>query len=212
LGTPRQCGFGLRIISKPNPTRARRLADIRLRWSFDFQNASRALQFLPRQLRPTLFVDAGVDAFTRRRLSIAWRMPVHYWLVKQEPAEFSWDALVAETKTAWTGVRNFQARNNLRQMRCGDLVLFYHSGDEKRVVGIAKVVREAYPDPTATEGDWSCVDLAPLKPLEDALPLNAIKADNQLRELPLVRQGRLSVMGVAREHFTRILELSKTTI
>ena len=86
-----------------------------------------------------------------------------YWLVKQEPEAYSWATFAQEGRTAWTGVRNFQARNNLRQMKKGDLVLFYHSVSEKQVVGLARVAREAYPDPTATEGDWSCVDLVPVK-------------------------------------------------
>ena len=90
---------------------------------------------------------------------------MQYWLVKQEPEAYSWDDLVKDGRTAWTGVRNFTARNNLRAMKKGDLVLFYHSVTEKQVVGIARVEKEAHPDPTATEGDWSCVTLAPVKPL-----------------------------------------------
>jgi hypothetical protein len=92
-----------------------------------------------------------------------------FWLVKQEPSSYSWSDFLADGETSWTGVRNFSARNNLRKMRTGDEVLFYHSGDEKGVVGIAKVTRTAYPDPTAKEGDWSTVDLAAVKPLNDLL-------------------------------------------
>src|SRR6266404_2692514 len=99
-----------------------------------------------------------------------------YWLVKQEPEAYSWNDFVADGKTSWTGVRNYTARNNLRGMRKGDEVLFYHSGDDKAVVGIAKVKRPAYPDPTATEGDWSAVDLAPVRPLRRPVTLHEIKA------------------------------------
>src|SRR5687768_11877981 len=104
-------------------------------------------------------------------------MAKNYWLVKQEPEAYSWSSLVKERRTAWTGVRNFQARKNLRGMKKGDVVLFYHSGEEKQVVGTAEVTREAYPDPTADEGDWSCVDIAPVKPLKNAVTLQEIKAD-----------------------------------
>src|SRR5437667_4740616 len=112
-------------------------------------------------------------------------MAKHFWMVKQEPEAYSWSTFVQEGKTAWTGVRNFQARNNLRAMKKDDLVLFYHSVTEKQVVGIAWVVKESYPDPTATEGDWSAVDLAPAKALRKPVRLNTIKADQILREIPL---------------------------
>src|SRR5713226_1655723 len=107
------------------------------------------------------------------------------WMVKQEPSAYSWSDFVRDGKTAWTGVRNFQARNNLKAMRKGDQVLFYHSVSEKAVVGIAEVVREAYPDPTATEGDWVSVDLAPVKALETPVALDAIKADKALAKIAL---------------------------
>jgi predicted RNA-binding protein with PUA-like domain len=113
----------------------------------------------------------------------------NYWLVKSEPASYSWDDLVAEGKTSWTGVRNFTARNNLRSMRIGDEVLFYHSVTDKAVVGSAKVTRAAYPDPTAKEGDWSTVDLAPLKPLRNPVTLDQIKARRRLKNISLVRQS-----------------------
>src|SRR5205085_5846747 len=102
---------------------------------------------------------------------------MQYWLVKQEPEAYSWSDLVKDGKTPWTGVRNFQARANLRAMKKHDLVLFYHSVSEKQVVGLAEVVKEAYADPTATEGDWSAVDIAPLKALKRPVPLEQIKAD-----------------------------------
>lgn len=135
---------------------------------------------------------------------------MQYWLVKQEPEAYSWATFAQEGRTAWTGVRNFQARNNLRQMKKGDLVLFYHSVSEKQVVGLARVAREAYPDPTATEGDWSCVDLVPAKALNQPVGLDAIKADPKLKDLPLLQQSRLSVMPLAQPAFERLLELGRT--
>ena len=104
-------------------------------------------------------------------------MPAQYWLVKSEPESYSWADLVKDGKTAWTGVRNFQARNNLRAMKKGDHVAFYHSVSDKQIVGIAKVVTEAYTDKTAKEGDWSAVDLAPDKPLAQPVSLEQIKSD-----------------------------------
>lgn len=135
---------------------------------------------------------------------------MQYWLVKQEPEEYSWDQFVRDRGTAWTGVRNFQARNHLRAMKRGDRVLFYHSVSEKAVVGLARVTRTAYADPTAAEGDWCCVDLAPVRPLAAPLCLDAIKADPGLKNLPLVKQARLSVMPLSRAEFHRILELAGT--
>ncbi len=135
---------------------------------------------------------------------------MNYWLVKQEPEAYSWADFVKDGKTTWTGVRNFQARNNLRAMKKGDPVLFYHSVSEKQVVGIAKVAKEFYPDPTATEGDWSVVDLAPVKPLKKFVTLDTIKADKVLRDIPLVRQSRLSVTPLTPEQFHRLLDLAET--
>jgi len=139
------------------------------------------------------------------------RMAANYWLVKQEPEAYAWSDLVREGETAWTGVRNFQARNHLRAMRRGDLVLFYHSVSEKRIVGLARVTRPAYPDPTATEGDWSAVDLAPVKPLREPVTLETIKADPALAGLPLLRQSRLSVVPVTPQQFDRLLEHGRTS-
>jgi len=130
-----------------------------------------------------------------------------FWLVKQEPSSYSWSDFVAEGETSWTGVRNFAARNNLRKMRKGDEVLFYHSGEEKAVVGIAKVTRTAYPDSTATEGDWSAVDLAPLKPLRKPVALREIKSNPRLKEIALVRQSRLSVMPLTDQQFQEIVKM-----
>jgi len=139
-------------------------------------------------------------------------METRHWLVKQEPEDYSWTVLRKEGKTAWTGVRNFQARNFLRQMKAGDPVLFYHSGDEKQIVGLARVAKEAYRDPTAEEGDWAAVDLVPLKPLQRAVALAAIKADPMLKEIHLVRNGRLSVMPLTRAQFGRLLKLAETDL
>lgn len=132
----------------------------------------------------------------------------NYWLVKSEPNAYSWSDLVKEKKTSWTGVRNFTARNNLRSMRVGDEVLFYHSVSDKAVVGIAKVVRDAYPDPTAKEGDWSTVDLAPIKPLRHPVTLGQVKARRPLKNISLVRQSRLSVHSLTGAEFREILALA----
>ena len=132
----------------------------------------------------------------------------NYWLVKSEPDAYSWSDLVKDKKTSWTGVRNFKARNNLRSMRVGDVVLFYHSVTDKAVVGIAKVVRAAYPDPTAKEDDWSTVDLAPVKPLRDPVSLDQIKARRSLRNASLIRQSRLSVHALTAADFREIVGLS----
>ena len=136
---------------------------------------------------------------------------MNYWLVKSEPETYSWAAFLKEGKTAWTGVRNFAARLHLRAMKSGDRVFFYHSGEPKSVVGLARVVREFYPDPTADEGDWSCVDLVPVKALNQPVALEAIKSDSKLKALPLLKQSRLSVMPLARRAFERLLELGETT-
>ena len=131
-----------------------------------------------------------------------------FWLVKQEPSSYSWSDFVVEAQTSWTGVRNYTARNNLRKMRIGDEVLFYHSGEEKAVVGIAKVMRTAYPDATAKEGDWSTVDLAPIKSLRWPVALREIKGNPRLKGIPLVRQSRLSVMPLAESEFREIVKMS----
>lgn len=135
-----------------------------------------------------------------------------YWLVKSEPSTYAWQQLVEDGSTMWEGVRNFSARNHLAGMRRGDLVLFYHSGEGKEVVGVAKVVREAYPDPTSDDERWRVVDVAPVKPLKEPVPLATIKADPKLRDIPLVRQGRLSVMPLPKAAFERILALGETKV
>ncbi|RME93867.1 MAG: EVE domain-containing protein [Verrucomicrobia bacterium] len=131
-----------------------------------------------------------------------------FWLVKEEPTSFSWEQFVAEGRTAWTGVRNHQARNNLRRMRPGDWVLYYHSGRRPEVVGLARVAGEPHPDPTASKGDWVAVDLEPVRPLPRAVPLAVLNADPALAGLAILRQPRLSVAPVTSAQFRRILELA----
>jgi predicted RNA-binding protein with PUA-like domain len=137
---------------------------------------------------------------------------MQHWLVKQEPEAYSWTKFVKDGRAAWTGVRNFQARNNLRAMKKGDWVLYYHSVSEKQVVGLARVAKEAYPDPTAKEGDWSCVDLVPVKALKQPVGLETIKSDPKLNDLLLLRHTRLSVVPLTPEHFERLLELGQTSV
>ena len=137
-------------------------------------------------------------------------METRRWLVKQEPEAYAWEAFVKDGRTAWTGVRNFQARNVLRAMRLQDAVLYYPSVTGKAVVGIARVVRQAYPDPTATEGDWSAVDLEPVRPIARPVTLEALKADPVTASMPLIRQSRLSVMPIEEAVFQRILLLGDT--
>ena len=131
-----------------------------------------------------------------------------FWLVKQEPSSYSWSDFVAEGQTSWTGVRNYAARNNLRRMRKGDEVLFYHSGEDKAVVGIARVVRTAYRDLTAKEGDCSTVDLGAVKALRRPVTLREIKANPRLKGISLVRQSRLSVMPFAKSEFQEIVSMA----
>ena len=132
-------------------------------------------------------------------------------MVKQEPTAYSWDDFVRDGSTAWTGVRNFQARNNLRDMSVGDPVLFYHSVVGKEVVGVAEVAKEAFPDPTAKEGDWISVLLKPLKRLKRPVGLDEIKAHPTLKEIALVRQSRLSVIPLSKADFDEIIRLGKTS-
>lgn len=128
-----------------------------------------------------------------------------YWLVKSEPDVYSFDDLVREGRSRWDGVRNYQARNNLRAMKLGDLCLFYHSNIGLEVVGIARVDREHYPDPTAEKGDWSCVDLVPVEPLARPMSLAEIKAHPELQQIGLVRNGRLSVMPLTEAEYRVIV-------
>ena len=134
---------------------------------------------------------------------------MNYWIVKSEPESYSWSQLVKDGKTAWTGVRNFAARLHLRAMKSGDRVFFYHSGEQKSVVGLASVEKEFYPDPTAKEGDWSCIDVAAVKELAKVVTLAQIKGDKVLKEMVLARQSRLSVSPVTKEQFERLLQLAE---
>jgi predicted RNA-binding protein with PUA-like domain len=130
-----------------------------------------------------------------------------HWIAKSEPTVYPWSQLVAEGSTAWTGIRSAEARNNLRAMKVGDRVLFYHSQEGKAVVGVAEVVAAAYPDPTADDPEWLAVDLAPLQPLPAPVSLAQFKADPLLAETKLVKQGRLSVSPVTDVQFRRVLKL-----
>jgi len=137
---------------------------------------------------------------------------MNYWLVKQEPEAYAWSDLVKDGGTAWTGVRSFAARKNLRAMKAGDLVFFYHSGEAKSVVGLARVAREGYPDPTADEGEWVAVDVSPVQSLAKPVVLSQIKSEQILKAMILVKQTRLSVVPVTHEQFVRLLELSGTKV
>jgi len=137
---------------------------------------------------------------------------MNHWLVKQEPEKYQWAQFVKDKGTYWYGVRNYQARNNLRAMKRGDLVLYYHSVSEKAVVGVAKVTREAYADPTATEGDWSVVDLKPVQAVAKPVTLAQIKADAKLAGMGLLKQSRLSVSPLSAAEFKRVLKLGNTKL
>ena len=134
---------------------------------------------------------------------------MNYWLVKSEPSTFSWDDLVSDKKTVWDGVRNFQARNNLKAMKKGDLAFFYHSNEDKAIVGIGKIIKEGYPEPK--DNDWIAVDIAPEKKLKNSVSLAQIKSDKRLANMVLVKASRLSVQPVKADEFELILALSETT-
>mgnify|MGYP001546321095 FL=1 len=134
-------------------------------------------------------------------------MTTQYWLVKSEPESYSWDNLVRDGKTAWTGVRNYTARIHLNAMRVGDEVLFYHSVTEKSIVGVARVSKAAFPDTTADEDGWVAVELAPVRPLAKPVTLAQIKTESSLKDIGLVRQGRLSVMPLKAAEYAKILKL-----
>jgi len=134
------------------------------------------------------------------------------WLVKSEPSVYSWTDLVRDKRTRWDGVRNFEARNNLRDMKKGDYALYYHSGEGKEIVGVAKVVAEGYADPTASDGEWTAVDLAPHKPLTRPVTLAELKADKSFADLALVRKPRISVVPIRSDELARILDLAETAL
>jgi predicted RNA-binding protein with PUA-like domain len=130
-----------------------------------------------------------------------------YWMVKQEPETYSWNDFASDGVTDWTGVRNYHARNNLREMKTGERVLFYHSGRDKAVVGLAEVAKSAYPDPTADDAQWVAVDLKAVRALKNPVPLAAIRYDKRLSQLPLIRQSQLSVMPLTKDEFDVIVAL-----
>lgn len=132
-----------------------------------------------------------------------------YWLVKSEPFKYSWDQLVKDKQTFWDGVRNYAARNNLRSMKKGDKVLFYHSNEGLEIVGIAQVAKEHYQDPTTDDTNWVVVDLKPFKKLKKSVPLSVIKADPRLTQMQIIRLGRLSVTGVTDEEWEIVMELAE---
>jgi len=132
---------------------------------------------------------------------------MNYWLVKSEPGTFSWDDLMHDKKTGWDGVRNFQARNNLKAMKKGDMTFFYHSMEDKAVVGIAKITKESYPDPK--DNEWVAVEIAPVKKLKKPVTLAQIKADKRLSDMVLVKSSRLSVQPVKADEFDLVVALSE---
>ena len=135
-----------------------------------------------------------------------------YWLMKSEPFKYSWDQLVKDGRTYWDGVRNYEARNNLAAMKKGDLALYYHSKEGKEVVGIAEILGESYPDPTSDDERWVVVDVAPLLPFARPVSLATIKADPSLKEIALIRRGRLSVVPITPQEFRYIAKLGKTKV
>lgn len=139
-------------------------------------------------------------------------MARQHWLIKSEPSKYAWAQLVRDGRTTWEGVRNFEARNSLRAMKVGDLCLYYHSNEGKEIVGIARVVRESYPDPTAPGEDWSVVDVEPVSPVKQPVSLDDIKGDPELADIALLKRSRLSVVPVSKTHFDHILALGKTKL
>ena len=135
-----------------------------------------------------------------------------FWIIKQEPSKYNWEQFQKDGSTYWDGVRNYQARNNLIAMNKGDLILFYHSVIGKEIVGIAKVTRESYPDPTTDDDRWVVVDLKPIKPFKVPVSLDQIKAHKELTEIALIKQSRLSVMPVTKKEFQILLKLGKTSL
>ena len=135
-----------------------------------------------------------------------------FWIIKQEPSQYSWQQFEKDGSTYWDGVRNYQARNNLKAMKKGDKLLFYHSVIGKEIVGIAEVTRESYPDPTTNDERWVVVDLKPLKAFKVPVPLEIIKTQQELSDIPLIKQSRLSVMPIKKKEFQVLLKLGKTSL
>ena len=167
-----------------------------------YERVISCLAFVRRQSAVATTLKLSLDGLLNRRVK-------KFWLVKSEPSAYSWTNLVGDEKTAWTGVRNYTARNNVRAMRKGDAVFFYHSVVGKEIVGIAKVIREAYPDPTATDRDWSAVDLAPETGWATPVSLDEIKRNPKLKEMALLRLSRLSVQPVTASQFAEITRMAK---
>lgn len=134
---------------------------------------------------------------------------MNYWLVKSEPFKYSWDDFLRDGITCWDGVRNYEARNNLKAMKKGDRALFYHSNKGLEVTGVALVVREFYQDPTTTDNRWVVVDMKPVRTFKNPVPLSEIRKHPALKKIPLIRQSRLSVMPVTKAEFDKIISMSK---
>lgn len=132
-----------------------------------------------------------------------------YWIIKSDPDEYSWEDFNSDSVTSWTGIRNFQARNYLGQMKLGDTILFYLSGKSKKIVGLAEILKEAYPDPTANEGEWLAVEIAALKSLRKAVSLEQMKEHAKLQDMLLLRQQRISVTPLSDEEYQVIIDMSK---
>ena len=137
---------------------------------------------------------------------------MNFWLIKQEPSKYHWEQFVKDKETYWDGVRNYQARNNLKAMKKGDLVFFYHSVSDKNIMGIARVIKEHYPDPTTKDNRWVVVDLQAVKKLKNPVSLEDIKAESKLSQIPLIRQSRLSVMPLKQIEFKIILNMGRTNL
>jgi predicted RNA-binding protein with PUA-like domain len=134
---------------------------------------------------------------------------VNHWIIKSEPFKYSWEQFEKDGETFWDGVRNFQARNNLREMKVGDLCLYYHSNEGKEMVGVARVIKEHYPDPTTDDKNWVVVDVEPFEKLKNTVSLAAMKADARLSNLGLIKQSQLSVIKISKDEFDIILSLSE---
>lgn len=134
---------------------------------------------------------------------------MNYWLVKSEPSAYSWDDLVKDGRTYWDGVRNYQARNNLRDMKKGDLVLYYHSNVGKEIVGVARVIKESYQDPSTDDDRWVAVDIEPVEKLNNPVMLDEIKKRKSLQKIPLITHSRLSVMPVLKKDFDTIVKMGE---